>query len=310
MIGEATAYARILTSRDKKTLSQKALKVAEEVGELAKVVNPYEGAHSTTHRFIDRSRILEEVVDTILCASSIAYELGFTDDECQSMLMQKLQKWDGLQVAESLAKYPLPYEIHVTTKHGSVPAFRLACERIGVKPVLLDLHLRDGGVMKDMMTSSVFLGDNAGSLREAERIAAGLRESGYEVVRIKIETVPWHPAAPSRKRPDSEMPKDCYFECHLNVICTPETEARLRGLACANAAHVSRNVFKRLGDGSFTLMVTLRSYAGTSEAFRERVDAFKGVLEAASFAAEKEIVEFSVYDTKVRHDGEWIGKAA
>ena len=53
-------YIKKLSLDDKKTLSQKALKVAEESGELAKVVLPFDNAAGTIHRFIEKGRILEE----------------------------------------------------------------------------------------------------------------------------------------------------------------------------------------------------------------------------------------------------------
>lgn len=54
-------YIKSLSIKDKKTLSQKGLKLAEEVGELAKAILPYDSAHGTNHRFIDKEKILEEV---------------------------------------------------------------------------------------------------------------------------------------------------------------------------------------------------------------------------------------------------------
>ena len=59
-------FIKTLSIKDKKTLSQKGLKLVEEVGELARVILPYDSAHGTNHRFIDREAILEEVVDVYL----------------------------------------------------------------------------------------------------------------------------------------------------------------------------------------------------------------------------------------------------
>jgi hypothetical protein len=44
-------FIKTLSLNDKKTLTQKALKTSEEVGELAKAVLPFEGAAGTLHRF-------------------------------------------------------------------------------------------------------------------------------------------------------------------------------------------------------------------------------------------------------------------
>lgn len=48
-------YIKSLSLKDKKTLSQKCLKLTEEVGELAKAILPYDSAHGTNHRFIERT---------------------------------------------------------------------------------------------------------------------------------------------------------------------------------------------------------------------------------------------------------------
>ena len=92
--------------KDKKTLSQKGLKLAEEVGELAKVILPYDSAHGTNHRFIDKERILEEVVDVYLTNISIAHSIGITDEEFDEMLNRKSLKWAELQSKESNATFP------------------------------------------------------------------------------------------------------------------------------------------------------------------------------------------------------------
>ena len=44
---ELLSYIQKLSIRDKKTLSQKALKVTEECGELARVVLPFDNAAGT-----------------------------------------------------------------------------------------------------------------------------------------------------------------------------------------------------------------------------------------------------------------------
>lgn len=109
-------YIRTLSENDTKTLTQKALKTSEEVGELAKVVLPYENAAGTLHRFVNRRQILDSAADIILCALSIAHELDYTDQEINDMIHAKATKWSGLQAKEKKVKYPLPYEIHVTIK--------------------------------------------------------------------------------------------------------------------------------------------------------------------------------------------------
>lgn len=307
------AYVRLLSVRDRKTLSQKALKTTEEVGEMAKKVNAYESAAGCTHRVVERRDILEECVDTMLCSMSMAYELGFSDEEVDDMLLAKAEKWDSLQVREAGVKYPLPFEMHVTVAAAPADQFRQACEQLGVKPIFLALQDRSGStVLEDVMTSSVFVGENRTALDELDRIAVGLRAAGFDVVRRKIETVPWHPAAPSGLNGVSTMPPGGYFESHLNVLVDTEVvneaaaREQLRVIAREHGAHLSRNIFKKLENGAFTVMTTLRAYEGTREAFEARREALGAAFAAAGFKLEKLVTEFSLFDSRTGHDASWL----
>lgn len=300
-------YIRTLTKTDKKTLSQKALKLTEEVGELAKVILPFENAFATTHRFVDRSKILEELADCQLVLSSILYDLDFSNEEFEQMVGHKMKYWADLQAREGRMKYPVPYEIHVTVDVGTrIDLFKEACAEAKVKPILLDLHLHGGGSIQDLMTSSVFMGNNREAFEEMRRISTILSARGFDVLREKIETIPWHPAAPSRTHQNPHMPPNCYFECHFNVLCTDKKEADLSSIARSHSAHKSRNAWKRYDDGTYTIMVTYRDYKMVYEDFRAAIDALKASLLSGGFQVEKEIVEFSVYDTRVSHDAAWL----
>ena len=98
-------FIKQLSLNDKKTLSQKALKTCEEVGELAKAILPFDSAHGTNHRFVDREKILEEIADVHLTNISIAYSLNFTDEEIMDMIHQKSLKWSELQANEEKAQF-------------------------------------------------------------------------------------------------------------------------------------------------------------------------------------------------------------
>lgn len=302
---------RTLSQRDKKTLSQKALKAAEEVGELAKVVLPFENAYATTHRFVARSRILEEVADSVLVLLSVAYDLDYSHEEIEDMIEHKLKYWADLQAREDGVSYPVPYEFHVTVEANKdrLEEFKNVCAQLSVKPILLDLHLQDGGVFKDLMTSSTHMGDNRSAYDELRRIADGLQESGFTVLREKIETIPWHPAAPSWKHERIEMPPNCYFESHLGVLCSKARRHVLKGIADHHGARTSSNVFKVYPDGTFVIMVTYRDYECVYEDFTERLDRLQKDLEDHEFDVEKRVVEFSIFDTRVSHDSAWISQS-
>lgn len=307
-------YIKMLSLKDKKTLSQKALKVSEETGELAEVVLPYDNADGTTHRFIEKNRILEESVDIILAAISIPYALDFTHEDIMNMMQLKAEKWQGLQAKEEKVDYPIPYEIHVTvelvpTKREhelQLNMFREVCSDLRVKPIVLDLENNGETVMKDVMTSSKHIGNNASAYEECQRIQNTLSLNGFKVVRSKIETVPWHPAAPINE--NDEMPKDCYFEAHIGCVIYANQKDKLNDIAKANDAHLSRNFFKKMEDGRFVNMLTLRHYNGTYDNFMDYLESLKECLAYNNIQYDKVITEFSIYDTKVSHDFQWLEK--
>lgn len=307
-------HIKSLTDQDEKNLTQKTLKLTEEVGELAKVVLPFENAFATNHRFVDRERILEELADVFLCRASIMYDMGFTEEEFEAMVVHKMKYWGDLQARErklhkkNTSGWAVPYEIHITVgaDRTDLDNFKQVCSVLGVKPILLDLHVKGDDPIKDLMTSSVFMGNNREAYGEMKRISSGLMKAGFGVVREKIETIPWHPAAPSLHHERTEMPPNCYFECHLAVVCTDEREGDLDMVVNAHYAHKSRNVFKRLNNGAYTVMVTLRKYDGYIETFKEKLEKLKSSLESSEFEVAKEIIEFSIYDTRVSHDARWI----
>lgn len=329
-------FIKSLSIKDKKTLSQKSLKLVEEVGELARVILPYDSAHGTNHRFIDREAILEEVVDVYLTNISIAHSLGFTDEEFNDMLVKKSEKWSQLQAAEEKAEFPLPFEIHVTvdmerivdgngdSKNGKklfIEDFKRHCISLGVKPIVIDIEINDGSITKDVMTSSKHFGDNRSAYEESERICNELKKYGYKVLRNKIESVPWHPAAPTITTGEP-IPNGCYFESHIGVVITPDRKEDLQEFVdglnqrCTSAGRVelggtaklSRNFFKKMENGKFVNMITYRNNMTSAKRFQGEVKQIENSLKhwSNNFEYEKVEIEYAVYDTNVTHDAKWI----
>lgn len=308
-------YIKTLTQSDRKGLLGKTLKGMEELGELAKHVLPYENEGSTTHRFVTKDQILEDIADVVLVLLSILYDekIDFAFDQLEEKMLLKCAKWAELQQRDlRVSGGKIPYEIHVTVPNTTdIETFRAACIDLQIKPIFLDLELNDQSAIKDYMTSSVYLGDNGGAIREVERIALGLEAKGFTVVRKKVETVPWHPAAPSDNDLVQEMPKDCYFESHFGIKCLnidrPALEGRLNMLSKMGFdLHLSKNIFKKAKDGTPVVMSTYRKYDGTFELFKSNVDLIEKDLVDSGWEVDKVIIEFSIYDTKVKHDQAWL----
>lgn len=302
-----------LSKSDKKTLSQKALKVCEESGELAKVILPYDSAPGTSHHFIEKHKILEEVIDTYLSAISIAYSLDFTQDEIDLMLLDKVNKWSSIQDDDVV--YPLPFEIHVTIKGANnfefVERFRGDCILIGVKPIIIDLECSDASIIKDVMTSSKHFGNNRSAYEESIRIVDALGALGYLVLRNKIETTPWHPASP--KVNIGIIPNGCYFESHIGVEILPEDKDSLNFFirdisgSLNGSIKLSQNFFKRSFDGSkFINMLTYRDSSTSMSDFDSDVNLIKSSLLSNGFVFEKVEIEYAIYDTNVNHDSKWM----
>lgn len=324
-------YIRNLSIQDKKTLSQKALKTCEEVGELAKAILPFDSAPGTNHRFIDRNKVLEEIADVYLTNISIAYSLGFTDEEIEDMIQKKSVKWQEIQAKEDNASFPLPFEIHITVDMSRivdgdgdsirgrklfVDDFKKQCQYLGVKPIVIELQL-ENGTLEDVMTSSKHFGDNRSAYEESERIANKLIKLGYRVVRKKIETVPWHSAAPIIDG-ILPIPNGCYFESHIGVVITPDEKQELNNFVEAlntgledtgvgGVAKLSQNFFKKSNDGSkFINMLTYRNNVCGYNTFKDEVEMIKESLTSSEFIYEKVEVEYAIYDTNVTHDDVWL----
>lgn len=301
---------RNLSISDKKDIAEKTLKATEEVGELARVVLARKGAASTTHRFADDQMVLEEIADVLMCAYSIAYQMGFDDEAIEYKVISKMEKWARLQANERKACFPVPFEIHVTVEANDLAKFKGICAMAGVKPIILWLQNHAGAnVMKDVMTSSKLLGDNAQALAEARRVAGVFEEHGMKVLRQKIETVPWHPAAPQNdasRDGEVKMIPGQYFESHVGVYAREDQWEALSRVIRGHEAHLSSNSMKEPKDGVYKFMVTLRSSSDTAQAFQSKVDAMTKVMMEHGFEFDKPIVEFSIYDTRVKHDDAWI----
>jgi NTP pyrophosphatase (non-canonical NTP hydrolase) len=303
-----------LSLNDPKTLSQKTNKLFEEGGELARAVLPYENASGTLHRVIHKGNLLEEAVDSILVAISIAYSLGYDDDAISSVMKRKALYWAELQQNEAnVDPDRIPFEIHVTVSVApNLDMFKKDCASIGVKAVVLALHTTTDDVLRDVMTSEVVIGSTTAAFDAMQKTKAALEEIGYDVIRTKIEAAPWHPSAPTEANGlQHAFGTRNYFESHIEVtvLDAPESPVSLNKLKkCLENfdAHLSANFFKA-NDEAKTVMVTLRRYTGTLEKFKKVLETLKATISDGGFVYnKKDIVEYSIYDSNTDHDNVWM----
>jgi hypothetical protein len=200
----------------------------------------------------------------------------------------------------------LPYEIHVTVNCDNIDKFKDICQLLDVKPIVLDLMKTDQTVvMQDVMTSSKIQGTLEEAKKESIRIAKELSIAKFDVCRIKIETVPWHPQAPTFEN-DKSMPSGNYFESHIQVVTDEERKPILTHIAKLTNAHLSRNYFKKINKSEYVIMLTLRDSTVCKEEFELGVEIIKTFLEAKAFEYKKIEIEYAIYDSKQSHDAIWI----
>lgn len=301
-------YVQYLSLKDTKTIVQKALKTVEEVGELASKVLPYEGAFATTHRFVTNRNILEECADVILCALSVAYELGYNHADIDNMMRIKSDKWGMLQNKSNQLSdtSKIPFEIHITVNNvADIELFKLDCACAAVKPIVIALQDTHGITSSnDIMTSSRHIGTNQTVIEEMDRIVTVLESKGYTICRKKIETVPWHPNAPQTI--DDRMPEGCYFEVHIAVQTSAIKKQLLHSIVLKHEAHLSKNAFKVIDESSYIQMITYRTYTLNVGDFYSHVDSLIEDL-TNLFEINDIIKEFSIFDSHIGHDNEWTG---
>ena len=196
------------------------------------------------------------------------------------------------------------YEIHVTVKTDDLMHFRRQCERLQVKPIILDLQDHQGlGVMQDVMTSSKYKGKEP--LDHANNLKSRLEYRGFEVLRVKIETTPFHSCVPTVAN-GLQVNTPNYFESHIRVYTLPKRLPALRTYAASKGVHVSQNILKKDTRGGVWILATLRAYTGVLEEFQATVVNFTAGVPVSGYDVDKVEVEYVIYDTNTNHDHLWI----
>ncbi len=310
-----------LSKNDKKSLTQKGLKMNEEAGELGRNILAYTLASGSMHKFASTETIIEDCADIMLVALSIMYELGRSYEELESMMNKKAMYWSTLQEHENTYSNDLlPFEIHVTVDYNGTTMqlsdFDRVCANMQstskVKPILLNLH--GTTISKDLMTSSTYRGTSQGAINVTNKIADELSANGFNVIRKKIETVPFHPNAPKTNN-NTLFGVGNYFESHYEIVTGLASDGN-KTLAeliewCKHAGvvlHVSTNERKENGVHKIC-MVTLRSSQERMEQFKQSTDRVYRLINEAGFSLlGKPLIEYCILDSDVCHDVEWLAK--
>lgn len=292
-----------LSLADTKTLSQKALKLSEESGELSSKVLALENADGSRHKVFYKQDILEECADAILVALSIAYSLGYDSDSIDSMMQDKAYYWSSLRELDtSDGKYP--YEIHLTIESAldefDYDRFYSHCKEKGVKPIILDLEGQE-----QITTSTIVYGtvNDASTATDELTDWFELKENEggaylYDVVRRKIETVPWHPMTRS-------FDPNKYYETHFTFVVPEDEVDHVRYYCGQYGVHVSKNALKYDVDGMKKFMGTVRDYTNR-EQHETRVSKILNYLKNNRIEPVKHITEYAFFDSNKQLDDKWM----
>jgi len=197
------------------------------------------------------------------------------------------------------------FEAHLTVDAADLDrrtAFEARCGELGVKCVLIELA---AGVHRSQpMTASYHRGELGAVLGEIESLHAALWQSGFPVVRVKIEAAAMNPGVPITDEEAAAI--DGYFEFHAKVRLPDASDVTaLRELCETRSAHLSRNDRKRDEHGA-ERFITQRVYrAGRTRAANE-FDALLRDLARAGHAVVSMKREYTIYDGKLELDAGWL----
>ncbi len=83
-----------LTELDVKTLTERALKLNEEAGEVGGAVLSYTNASGCGYKDMGKDDVIEECADVFIVLRSLLCQVEATDDEFEDKIRLKLKKWE------------------------------------------------------------------------------------------------------------------------------------------------------------------------------------------------------------------------
>ena len=180
------------------------------------------------------------------------------------------------------------HEVHITVAHQE--SFEKDCISLGVKPIIIEMST---DIPTHSMTSSTYANNSDSEVyAKALNLKNKLEKLGYEVQRLKIETVPWHAQGYNPK-------SDQYFEAHFAVEGSISTEDLKR-----LNLHKSKNLLKK--NDSLVQMLTYRLFNSDNLLFNMEIDNLIIKLEYLNVNVLKTIREFAIYDSNISLDDRWL----
>jgi len=180
------------------------------------------------------------------------------------------------------------YEFHVTVKNNNVEKFKKHCEKLKIKPIIIDTY-----VGEQVMTSSI-----SKNINDIDNIVTSIKKYNYEILRIKVEKQPL----------DTIDTEHIYYESHIRLkLPLNFPEDVLKPLCLKYKLHKSRNIFKV--DEKFKYrMLTYRDYGKDLLNFKNHIDIVKNNLNVMGILYDKIEVEECIFDSNINIDNKWIRK--
>ncbi|MFF8847370.1 hypothetical protein ACF08N_32445 [Streptomyces sp. NPDC015127] len=191
------------------------------------------------------------------------------------------------------------YETHVTVRCAGGGEDRLDAwaREAGLK--VTHIELARGRMVSQPMLTLQSRDGFAAQRAASERLVERLRASGFDPVRVKIETTPWSPEVAGAA--------DGYFEHHVKLMLDEDFDREaLAALAVRHGGHLSWNARRVSGGGRHERFVTQRCHGGSAADAGRACDALVAELRAAGHEIIAEEREFVLYDSDLSVDDGWI----
>ncbi len=193
----------------------------------------------------------------------------------------------------------IPFEIHITTKTLSLSqrdAFAGFCYSHEAKPLMIELA-KGEHTDQPMFSKVVYLKNIDEALDVSTEYSLLLNKSNFEVVRLKIETMPGF-AGLFQNEETGAFGK--YYEWHGKVNFTDVDN--LYAMCELHRVHLSLNSLKNEAGMRF---ITLREF-GLERVFKVRIDALSKGLKTGGWQLTKQQSEYCIYDNNCFLDNGWL----
>jgi len=200
------------------------------------------------------------------------------------------------------------FEGHVTVRCAGEGQFReLAswCRAEGLK--LTSIVLARGRQRFQPMLTFAGEGSPADQHAAAARVANGLRDAGFEPVRVKIEVAPWADGVPQSDAEAQDLGPARYFEHHVKLDVSPDDSLdRLAELVAPHRAHLSWNARRVRTGGHHERFVTQRCHDAGLPRATHRLAALLADLRGDGRTIMSVEQEYVVHDSNTALDDGWI----